>query len=215
MIVEAESISKILNNFHEKQSKDNVEMKEHMIKSAAKLLASDIRSKDYDPSVYFAIDDLDNETQLDQLPASLITFLLELRPRRSKELNMPMIAGIGQSIMHLAAPHYLPPIHVALASQVHSRSGCELLVESLHKFGFTTSAKTVRGFERSSALQDTFTAANEPEIHDLDESEVVKIELTFRQQSPLRDVDKGTGVHTLTSTISRRRGFAQKRQSVL
>ena len=171
LIVESESISAIINGFHQDQTRDTLEMKERMIKSAAKLLASEIRAQDFDTSNYFAVDELDEERQLNELPASLINFLQALRPKRSKELNMP-IACIGQSIMHLAAPHYLPPLHVALASQVHARSGSQLLVDSLHNFGFSASAKTVRAFERSSALQDPFTG-NES---DIDESEDVEID---------------------------------------
>ena len=63
--------------------------------------------------------------------------------------------------MHLISKHYVPPLQAALGAEIHTRCGSQMLIEILHQFGVSCSAKTARQFERNAALQSTLESDNE------------------------------------------------------
>ena len=66
-----------------------------------------------------------------------------------------MYTCIGQYIIHLISNHYRPPLHVDVGTKTHTSTGCAELVDVLHKFGVSDSAKNVRSFERCAAVEET------------------------------------------------------------
>ena len=65
------------------------------------------------------------------------------------------IALLGQSLMHQIGIHYLPPLHVALGTELHTITGSQLMIDMFSKFGVCSSSDQVRLFERAAAVQKT------------------------------------------------------------
>lgn len=74
-----------------------------------------------------------------------------LKSKRSKTDDSLAICAINQCIMHMVVKHYVPQIQVAIGTEVHTRSDSQLLIDILHKFGFSSSPAIVRQFERNAA----------------------------------------------------------------
>jgi hypothetical protein len=145
--------SQILHNFykeHEKK-KDQEQEKRLIIETAAKLILTDIKDKDFDLSVYPETKDFESiEKCQDFIPQSLQLFLDVLSKSKSGKLKR---IAIGHALQQLARPRILlAPLQVALGVQAHHLYGSRLLVDLLYSLGFSTSYDEVQKFERNAAV---------------------------------------------------------------
>ena len=129
------------------------EQKQQIIKAASELIKSDINTTNFDPGSYFSVDEITTEDQLKVVPDSLKTLLRGLIPKRTKTDRSLVVASIGQSIMHLAMNHFTPVLHLITGLIVHNRTGSQLVVDILHKQGYSCSATQVRDFLRCAAVE--------------------------------------------------------------
>ena len=93
VIVDVQSVSSLLHDFYSKAKSSPAEDKVNIIKTATKLIANDVRSIDYDPDVFFVLDELTVEKQQSLLPESLKIFMTSLRSKRSSsDDSLPICA---------------------------------------------------------------------------------------------------------------------------
>ena len=111
--------------------------------------------KDYDKSSYFKLDDINNEDQLNVLPETLLLFLKSLVSKRATSDRSSALAFLGQSLMHLVSNHHLPPLLVCIGTQIHSKTGSQIIIDQLSKYGVSASSTQVREFEVCSAVHKT------------------------------------------------------------
>ena len=155
VIVPYESASAIIQEFRSNQSKNTEDEKLNMIRCVGKLILNDITKAEYDKKVFLDISEVNAEEQLNVLPDSLKILLKSFIPNRSKVDRSLATAMLGQSIMHLIANHYHPPLYVAIGSLVHLRSGSQFLIDILCRLGVSISADQTRKFERCCASQSS------------------------------------------------------------
>ena len=84
VVVDSQSASDLIQELYSKQNLDPGEQKAEIVKVAAKLIADDIRRVDYDPNVFFCLDDINEEEQIKILPDSLRLFLSGIQSRRTR-----------------------------------------------------------------------------------------------------------------------------------
>ena len=161
VIMERESLPYLINQLHEQQQQDPSSEEKHILEAAAKILGNIARSYEHDPTVYFSLDEINTDFQLNALPEQYKIFLNGLRSNRSTSDDSLPILALGQSMMHLSAKHYIPPLHVALATEIHTKSGSQLLIDLLHSFRMVSSAKICRNFERNAAVQKSLQLLDE------------------------------------------------------
>ena len=143
---------KILKQFAQNKEKDIEAEKLRLIKTAALLLFSDIKSMDASKENYPSSSDI---ASLDQnqayLPPSLELFLSTIL-RNKKDCKLKT-ASIGQALVQAARPKILlSPLQLGLGVDVHHLSASKYLVEHLKKLGFCLSYAEVKRYEQSAAL---------------------------------------------------------------
>jgi hypothetical protein len=144
----------ILHDFyrHEKsESTDNEKLK--LIKTAAKLIKSDIKSKETDKLFYpSSLDISSGEANKNFLPDSLYLLLRELFSEKEADSK---ICAKGQAIMQATRPRVLiAPLQIALGVQVHHLTSSKYIVELLKSLGFCVSYTEVQMFESSAVVSD-------------------------------------------------------------
>ena len=113
-----------------------------MIKAAADLIKTDIKSKDISKSFYplpGEISSVDENCAF--LPETLYLFLRTIFNEKSAERK---IASIGQAIIQA-------PLQIGLPVQMHHHYGSKFLIDSLTSHGFCSSYTEVKKFEMSAA----------------------------------------------------------------
>ena len=135
VIVPYESASAILRKYGSNKAKNFQDEKRNMIQCVGKLIVNEVTKAEYDRSVFLDINEINAEDQLEVLPESLKILLQSFIHSRSKVDRSLATAMLGQSIMHLIANHYHPPLHVAICSIVHLRSGSQFLIDILNRLG--------------------------------------------------------------------------------
>ena len=142
----------ILYDFYQEQKKDDPNMeKMRIIKAAAKLIKSDIKSVDSSNDVYPTRDQMSStDMALQFIPKSLLTLLQGLFVGKHTDLK---VASIGQAIMQATRPRVLlAPLQCGLATEMHHQFSSRFIVDTLHKHGFSCSYSEVQKFEKSAAL---------------------------------------------------------------
>ncbi|CAH3149612.1 unnamed protein product, partial [Porites lobata] len=143
--------STILQNFYDASRDADPEAdKIRVIKAAADLIKTDIKSKDISKRFYplpGEISSLDENCAF--LPETLYLFLRTIFNEKSAERK---IASIGQAIIQAARPRVLiAPLQIGLAVQMHHHYGSKFLIDSLNSHGFCSSYTEVKKFEMSAA----------------------------------------------------------------
>ena len=101
-----------------------------MIKAAADLIKTDIKSKDVSKSFYLLPGEI---SFLDENCAFLPERYLFLRTIFNEERAERKIASIGQAIIQAARPRVLiAPLQIGLAVQMHHHYGSKFLIDSLN-----------------------------------------------------------------------------------
>lgn len=144
--------SSILHEFYKQQeSVNNEARKSDIIKAAAKLIQSDIKSKIVGKAVYPSPSQVASlEDNLDYLPVSLKSFLQIIFTRKNAEMKL---ASIGQAIVQAARPRVvMAPLQVGLAIQLHHQFASKFLIDTLNALGFCSSYTEAQRFESSAAV---------------------------------------------------------------
>ena len=126
------------------RTKDDQREAERVVITAAKIIMSEIREKQYDISTYPSIRDiLDPDYQL--IPNLLNLFLQVMNKSKLKQRS------IGQSIVQVCKPKSsLLPIPLGLAVELDHVFGSKWLIEELPHLGFCSSYREVSKFKQSS-----------------------------------------------------------------
>ncbi|CAH3187344.1 unnamed protein product [Porites lobata] len=143
--------STILQNFYDASRDADPEAdKIRVIKAAADLIKTDIKSKDISKSFYPLPGEISSlEENCAFLPETLYLFLRTIFNEKSAERK---IASIGQAIIQAARPRVLiAPLQIGLAVQMHHHYGSKFLIDSLNSHGFCSSYTEVKKFEMSAA----------------------------------------------------------------
>ena len=135
--------SSILSDFHNASKKDSCDVdqeKIHLVKTAAKLIKSDIKDVKFKKESYPSCQEMSSVQQnLDFLPETLYLLLKELFLGKNCGLK---VAAIGQAIMQAARPRVLVfPLQVGLGIQMHHQFASRFLLETLNNLGFCSSYK--------------------------------------------------------------------------
>ena len=147
-----EKTSQILRSYFKDHDKEGDEeaQKRAIIKTAAKLIRSDIKANVPTASdEYPSIEMLTLESALDYIPKTLHTlldmiFVGEKKPRK--------VASIGQAIIQAARPRsVLAPLQVGLGIQTHHLYRSRFIVDTLSAMGFCSSYSEVVRFEKNAA----------------------------------------------------------------
>ncbi|XP_071165969.1 uncharacterized protein [Mytilus edulis] len=146
-----ETVTCILQDYYQRPSNLNPDdEKRALIRAAAKLIKSDIRSVDTTKSIYPTpanIASVDNN--LSYLPESLLLFLSNIFSEIDPSVK---IASIGQAVMQASRPRALiTPLQLGLGVQVHHNFASRFLVSTLNSLGFCSSYYEVQKFESSAA----------------------------------------------------------------
>ncbi|KAL5022622.1 hypothetical protein ScPMuIL_001777 [Solemya velum] len=143
--------STMLHNFYNQKKTDTQAEKMRLIKTAAQLIKSDIKSIVQDKNVYpSSLDITDTETVTEYLPESLTFLLRMLFVGKDKDLK---VGSIGQAIMQAARPRVLQaPLLLGLGVQMHFHFASRFLIDTLDSLGYSCSYSEVQGYERSAAI---------------------------------------------------------------
>ena len=137
-------------HFEADEDIDEEARKMKIIKTAARLLKSDIKT--VVPSgteKYPDTDMLQLDNALEYLPSSLRVFLDDLFVGTDKKQK---IVEIGQSIFQAVRPRaVLAPAQIGLALQTHHLYRSRFIIDNLHKMGFAASYAEVLKFEKNAA----------------------------------------------------------------
>ena len=148
-----ENVKSILQEVHE-QSKSCDASAEDIIKSAARIIRSEIKSMPnyQEKDTYPNLEDMSSLSHnTHYLPPSLRQLLSSILKSRHSELHT---ASIGQAIMLCTCPRsFLPPIPLALGITIQHRYGHRQLGDLLHKLGFITSYTEASDFRRCAAAE--------------------------------------------------------------
>ena len=137
-----------------KTAKDLHSMRKEVVRLAGMIIADDIRRSEYNPDVYFDLDELTVEDQYALLPENLQIFMNSLKSKRSKrDMRLPS-SMIGQSMIHFVNRRNIPPLLTALGVEVSHLGGSGVLLEITDKVGMTCSYREVKKFQKNAALID-------------------------------------------------------------
>ncbi|CAG2214599.1 unnamed protein product [Mytilus edulis] len=142
----------ILHDFHQKQNASDPESeKMNIIKAAASLIKSDIKSKIGTKTEYPSVSDVESlECNEHYLPDSLRLFLNSLISTCNHSLKL---SAIGQTIIQATRPRSLiAPLQIGLAVQMHHHFGSRFLIDSLYNMGFSSSYSEVQRYEMNAAM---------------------------------------------------------------
>lgn len=149
----SDTASCILNDFfqREKKSKNADDVKNDLIRTAAKILKADMKKSDCNKQTYPQTSDISSTANnLAFLPDSLQLLLRELFV--GKELDSK-IAAIGQAIMQAVRPRIiLAPLQIGLGVQMNHLYGSRFLVETLYSMGFACSYSEVLKYQSNAAM---------------------------------------------------------------
>ena len=134
-----------------KKITDTQAEKMRLIKTAAQLIKSDIKSVVQDKSIYpSSLDMSNNETVKEYLPESLRLLLKMLFVGKDKDLK---VGSIGQAIMQATRPRVLQaPLLLGLGVQIHFHFASRFLIDTLDALGYSCSYSEVQSYERSAAI---------------------------------------------------------------
>ena len=143
--------SSIINDFYNRPKHQGPdEEKAQIIKTAAKLIKNDTKSKDTDKSIYPAPSMLSSVNENKNFVPQSLQILLEII-FSEKECSCKL-AAIGQAIMQACRPRALiAPLQLGLGVQMHHHFGSKFLIDTLSNLGFSTSYWEVQKYESSAA----------------------------------------------------------------
>ena len=143
--------NEILYNAYNKPKDDKTEV----LRSAANLIKHDINKLQNNDDHYFPIENLNEDDMVEYIPESLRFFLESIAPK-GVNINNIKLAGIGQSVIQYARPKsIICPLQIAMGVEIHHKTGSELLITLLNKFGFCSQIHEVRKFEKSACFHTT------------------------------------------------------------
>ena len=128
----------ILYEFHQNQSlSDSEKEKRNIIKTAANLIKSDIKSIESAKNEYPSVSDIESiEKNLEYLPERLKICLSSMF---SEPECLVKLSSIGQAIVQATRPRSLiVPLQIVLAVQMHHTFGSRFLIDSLNSCGFSS-----------------------------------------------------------------------------
>ena len=137
--------------FSEVNTSDEDEKVRLIIEAAAKLIKSEIYSKQYpDKSSYPSADLVDINETLDFLPSSLKLYCNKMFVGVKKDRK---VAAIGQAIVQATKPtKIISPLQIGLGIQMHLLFRSRFLIDTLNRLGFCSSYSEIEEFERNAAL---------------------------------------------------------------
>ena len=141
----------ILNTFYNRQKKNDCESeKTAIIKTAAKLIQSDIKDIGANKEFYPSSDEIVSiESNLKCVPGSLQDFLKHIIENKKSEVK---IASIAQAIIQSSISRkVLEPLQIGLGVFCHHQFGSKFLIDILNSMGFCSSYQEVQRFESSAA----------------------------------------------------------------
>lgn len=147
-----ETASSILYKFHQHQKHAKPEdEKLNIIKTAAKLIESEVKSTNQPYDVYPSNDEFSSrDSAVDLLPLTLQVLLKTMFAGKNVDLKL---ASIGQCIMQAIRPRaILAPLQLGLGVQMHHHFASRFLIDTLHELGFSCSYAEVKRYERSAAV---------------------------------------------------------------
>ena len=139
----------ILREFHKQQKSMNPEdEKLNIIKTAAKLIGSDVKFMEVLNDSYPASSDI--AAAASYVPESLRVLLRNMFAGKNIDTK---VASIGQSIMQAIRPRtMIAPLQLGLGVQMHHHFASRFLVNTLHEHGFACSYADVIKYEQSAAV---------------------------------------------------------------
>ena len=141
----------ILQAFYQRQKSDDPESEKlELIATVAKLIKSDIQSKEPSMSYPKVCDLSSREKNVEFIPHSLQLFLRQIVSGKDSDLKG---ASIGQVIMQSARPRIsICPMQIGLGVQLHHHFASKFLIDTLYSFGFCSSYAEVQIFQSSAAV---------------------------------------------------------------
>ena len=144
----------ILHEFYfENKCKSSEEEKVKLLKAAAQIIQSEIKSVYSDKSVYLSpteISSIESNTQF--IPGSLVQFLCEIFNLKSSNIK---VCSIGQAIMQTARPRLImAPLQFGLGIQLHHQFASKYLIDILNSMGFCISYSEVQMFQSNAAVSN-------------------------------------------------------------
>ena len=150
---------KLLSDFSLKNKTDTGSEKISLIQTAARMIKEEIKAKEFDSTMYPTF--CKEELSTSYLTPLLDLFLKELITSNG---NLTKRAAIGQSIMQCCRPRsLLCPIQVGLGVQMHSMFGSRMLIDLLHKLGYSVSYTEILQFQASAAFHQNISLPPIPE----------------------------------------------------
>ena len=146
-----DTATSILQDFYNRPKHQDFESeKRSIIKAAAKLLKSDIRSIPVSKENYPPPSDISSaEKNFGYVPESLQLLLQDIFSEKNTRLK---ISSIGQAIMQAARPRALiTPLQLGLGVQLHHSFASRFLIDTLYNLGLCISYSEVHKFETSAA----------------------------------------------------------------
>ena len=146
----------ILHDYHKvrREEGDAEEEKAKLLKTAAKLIQSGIRSLECTRDDYQASSTITLESNLYYMPQSLRDFLNVLFQNNASDLKkQTKHTPIKQAIVQATRPRVLlAPIQIDLGIQMHHVFGSQFLVDTLHRLGLSCSFDEVLSYQTNAAL---------------------------------------------------------------
>ncbi|VDI26391.1 Hypothetical predicted protein [Mytilus galloprovincialis] len=153
-----QTASTIIHNFYKESQlkKSDEDSKLCLLKTAAALIKSEIRSMPVDKNYYPSNNDILSHEK--HIPESLALFLTVLFSEKDASLT---ISSIGQAIMQATRPRLvIEPLQLGLAIQMHHMFGSRFLVDTLSNMGFCSSYSEVQKFETSAVISKQENTSN-------------------------------------------------------
>ncbi|VDH98232.1 Hypothetical predicted protein [Mytilus galloprovincialis] len=153
-----QTASTIIHNFYKESQlkKSDEDSKLFLLKTAAALIKSEIRSMPVDKNYYPSNNDILSHEK--HIPESLAVFLNILFSEKDASLK---ISSIGQAIMQATRPRLvIEPLQLGLAIQMHHMFGSRFLVDTLSNMGFCSSYSEVQKFETSAVISKQENTSN-------------------------------------------------------
>jgi hypothetical protein len=146
-----QAVSSILKDFYQRPKQNSTEEKVTIIRTAAKLIKSELMSLEDDKEFYPCSDQISSLNEnLAYLPDGLSIFLHSVIGEKSSL----KISSIGQAIMKSSRQRsFIPPLQLGLGVQIHHCFGSRSLVDTLFSLGFCLSYDEVKKYESSSAVE--------------------------------------------------------------
>ena len=144
-----------MQNYHKQQQNLNeIDEKELILKTAAKLIKNDHKDMDTSKEYYpmpKSIEKLHCDQVLGYLPESLKTLLQNTLTGKG---NVLKVAAIGQAITQASRQRsIIAPLQIALGVQMHHLFASKFLIDTLNLLGFCSSLTEVGNFEKSASVQ--------------------------------------------------------------